>query len=363
MKSIVLTLIFLLALFTVIRANASEKEDTRLIVHPGVLEMRSGESGVNFTFGYLEGAGSGRKVWNIFPIRISLSSGDKQLDLGLNGLSFITRSGINIGKPVFIKGVKRGDVISLGGEVKVEGSVEGNIWAFGADIYLLPGSQVTGDVVSLGGNIEADRKSLIKGNKQAFPDFNLPFFGLLASEHSAATFLFIIEVLTIVLYLIILFLVIHFAAGHLGGLVDVMHNRWRGSLLYLGIAIILTPLLLLLLAGSILGILIIPLFGLFLIIATYLGCLGFSVRLGLWIRGAKETTPLSLYTSGLLGLLIIRGPVVLGILLTLLTSNLMQNIGRFMMMIGTAAFYLSCLYGLGCVLLKLRLKSNLAPAP
>ncbi len=363
MKSIVLALIFLLALFTVLRVNASEKEETLFTVHPGVLEMRAGDSSVNLAFGYLEGAGSGRRVWNLFPIRISLRSGDKHLDLGLNGLSFITRSGINIGKPVFIKGVKRGDVISLGGDVKVEGSVEGNVWAFGADIYLLPGSQVSGDVVSLGGNIEADRKSLIKGNKQAFPDFNLPFFGLLASEHSAATFLFIIEVLTIILYLIILFLVIHFSAGHLEGVVDVMHNRWRGALLYLGIAIILTPLLLLLLAGSILGILIIPLFGLFLLVATYLGCLGFFVRLGLWIRGAKETTPLSLYTSGLLGLLIIRGPVVLGILFTLLTSSLMQGLGRFMMMVGGAALYLSCLYGLGGILLKLRLKSHLAPAP
>lgn len=356
MKCIVLTLIFLLALFTVLRVNASENEESRLTVHPSVLEIRGGDSRVKFAFGYLEGAGDGKKAWNLFPVRILLSSGDKRLELGLNGLSFITRSGINVGKPLFIKGVKRGDVISLGGEVKVEGSVEGNIWTFGADIYLLPGSQVTGDVVALGGNIEANRKSLIKGNKQAFPDFKIPFFGLLTSEHSAATFLFIIEVLAITLYLIFLFLFIHFAAGQLEALVDSLQRRWRGSLLYLAIAIILTPLLLLLLAGSILGILIIPLFGIFLLAATYLGYLGVSVRLGLWIRGVKEITPLSLYISGLLGLLIIRGPVVLGILLTLLTSNLLQNIGRFMMMIGGAALCLSCMYGLGGVLIRLRQK-------
>ncbi len=367
MRRIVFVVIGLLALFTLLRLHAAggdeagETKETRFLIHPGVVEFEGEESGARIAFGFLEHSGPGGqgRTWNIFPIRISLRSGGKRFSLGLNGLSFITRSGLKIGKPIHIRNVEPGDIISIGGEVTIEGTVQGDVWTLGANIILLPGAVVTGDVVTLGGTIEADKRSHIKGNKQALPDIKIPFLGLLTSDNSAGTIYFLIEVLGIFLFLILLFLAVHFFGNHLTGLNGVLASQWQGSLLYLVLALLLLPAIVLLLVSSIVGIILIPFVFIILIVLAVLGYLAAAVRLGRWIRRrGEDESGLFIFTSGLLGLLVIKGPAVLGILLSLLTSDLLKGIGRFLVSVSSIFMAAAVLYGLGGALKYLRIQAK-----
>ncbi len=366
MKRILFFVIGLLALFTIIRAYAQGQEaegQNRYIIHPGVLEFEGIEGGARLAFGFLERSqedGPGR-TWNLFPLRLSLRAGKQSFLIAMNGLSFLSPTGLRIGRPVTVRGLKRGDVVSIGGDVTVEGTVEGDVWTLGADIKLLSGATVKGDVVALGGTVEAERRVQIEGNKQSLPNVKIPFLKLLSSEHSAATFRFIIEILGVLLFVLVLFLFVHFIRGHLVGLDSTLSSSWKGSILYVVLAVLVVPILVALLVVSVIGILLIPFLSVAVMILAYLGYVGVAVRLGLWMRKAGEAArPGDLYTSGLLGLLVLKGPVLLGILFTLLTAEFFQGVGRFLSVIGTIAVLAATLYGLGGALQYLRSQARSA---
>ncbi|UCF97675.1 MAG: hypothetical protein JSV89_21280 [Spirochaetaceae bacterium] len=358
MKRILFALIGLLALFTIIRAYAQEQEgESRYVIHPGILEFETTEGGARLAFGFLERSeerGPGR-TWNLFPVRLSLRAGKQSFLIAMNGLSFLSPAGLRIGRPITIRDVKRGDVISIGGDVTVEGTVEGDVWTLGANINLLSGATVAGDAVALGGTVEADRRSKIGGNKQSLPNIKIPFLSLLSSEHSAATFRFIMEIMGVCLFLLLLFLFVHYGHGHLSRLGGVLSSRWKSAVLYLVLALLIVPVLIALLIVSVVGILIIPFISILVMFLAYAGYLAMAVRLGLWLRkSSPEVAPAAAYTTGLLGLLVLKGPVLLGILFTLLTADFFQGLGRFLSAIGTIAVAAATLYGLGGVLQYLR---------
>jgi hypothetical protein len=357
-KRILFAVIGLLALFTIIRAYAQDQEvENRYIIQPGIVEFQSTEGGARLAFGFLERSeeqGPGR-TWNLFPLRLSLRAGGQSFLIAMNGMSFLGPEGLRIGKPLTIRGVKQGDVISVGGDVTVDGTVEGDVWTLGANIKVLPGATVAGDAVALGGNVDADRRSKIGGNKQSLPNIKIPFLNLLSSEHSAATFRFIMEILGVCLFLLVLFLFLHFAPQHLSGLGAVLSSRWKGSILYLVLAVLIVPVLAALLIVSVVGILVIPIFSIALMFLAYLGYVAVAYRIGLWLRkGSSDVGPAGAYTSGLLGLLVIKGPVLLGILFTLLAADFFQGIGRFLSVVGTIAVAAAAVYGFGGVLQHLR---------
>jgi hypothetical protein len=361
-KRILFAVIGLLALFTIIRAYTQEAQgDTRYIIHPGMLEFQTVEGGARLAFGFLERSqeeGPGR-TWNLFPLRLSLRTGKQSFLIAMNGLSFLSPHGLRIGRPVTIRGVKRGDVVSIGGKVTVEGTVEGDVWTLGADINVLSGATVTGDAVAVGGTVNADRRSKIGGNKQSLPNIKIPFLNLLGSEHSAATFRFIIEIMGVCLFLLVLFLLVHFAGGSLSTLAGGLTTHWKGSILYLVLSLLMVPLLIALLIVSIIGIMMIPFVSILLMFLAYVGYVAVAVRLGLWLRKVSpDFGPGEAFTTGLLGLLVLKGPVLLGVLFTLLAAEFLQGLGRFLSAVGTAAVIAATLYGFGGVLHYVRAQAR-----
>jgi hypothetical protein len=107
----------------------------------------------------------------------------------------------------------------------------------------------------------------------------------------------------------------------------------------------------------------VPFVAVAVMVLAYLGFLGFTVRLGMWMRGLAPDAPAgAAYTSGLLGLLVIKGPVLLGILLGLLDSAPFQAVGRFLFGLGAAATIAAALYGFGGTLRYLRSQAGGPPA-
>jgi hypothetical protein len=359
-KKIVFAVMGLLALFTILRSyGQAVSGGTRYVLQPGLLEIDTAEGNTRIAFGLLERAGGTPRSWSLLPIRVEFRSGAQRLSLALNGLSLLSPSGLRAGRPVRITGQKQGDVISVGGRVTVDGTVHGDVWTFGADVALQPRALVTGNVVALGGVVRAERGALIRGNKYSLPNIKIPLLRLLASGNSAATFRFLIQAFGALLYLLVLFLAVHFAREPLAGLAGSLASRWKGAILYLVLAVFLIPLAAALLVATVLGIVVVPFLAVAVLLLAYLGYLGATVRLGLWLRRLPADAPAAAaYTSGLLGLLVLRGPVLLGILLGLLASGLFQVLGRVLFAVGTAATLVAALYGFGGTLSFLRARGG-----
>jgi hypothetical protein len=95
-----------------------------------------------------------------------------------------------------------------------------------------------------------------------------------------------------------------------------------------------------------------------LIIVTYVGFLGVTVRLGQAVTKGGSETPARVYTAGLLGLAIIRGPSLLGRLLSLSTAEAIIAVGGFFKVVGAVALFLSLLYAFGSGLVAVRATSR-----
>ncbi|MBN2442167.1 MAG: hypothetical protein JXJ04_12510 [Spirochaetales bacterium] len=356
MKKLALIIILLLAIFSILRAYTADGQ-SRFSVNPSLIEFTDNENEISIGFGLIDSAGDKTKTWEIFPIRVLLRSGKNRFYLGLNGLSLMTRSGVNIEKDMVIDKVYHGDVISFGGNVIVSSTVEGNIWVFSANVTLKQGAVVKGDVVTLGGTISQTGNVVIRGNKNSIPEFSIPFIGLLTSTQSAATLHLIIEFFGIILFLLILFLVLFFRQHSLKDHADALLASWRGALLYIFFSILIIPVLVFFLYISIIGVMIIPIIFLFIIIIAYYGFLGACIRLGsLFLRKGNDSMP-HLFLGGFIGLLVLKGPVLLGILFTLTASEILTVIGSFLAFLGSIALFIVVLYGFGATLINLRQRS------
>jgi hypothetical protein len=350
----------LLALFTILRAyGQGRQQDARFILQPGLLEFTTAEGSGRIAFGFLERGGG--RTWNLLPVRVTLRSGAQSFTLALNGLSLLAPGGLRIGRPMRITGQRKGNVISIGREVTVAGRVNGDVWTLGARVRLLPRAVVTGNVVALGGTILTERGARVRGSKYSLPNLKIPLLSLLSTGQSATTLRFLVELMGILLYLLVLFLTVHFALERFTGLTGALGSSWKGALLYLVLALVLLPVVIALLWATIVGILVVPFLALALLILGYLGYLGVTVRLGQWLRRRKpEADAGETYTSGLLGLLVVKGPAVLGILFGLLAWETLHVVGRILFVIGTAEMVAAALYGFGGLVRFLRLQRQSA---
>lgn len=354
MKKLIYLIIALLAIFFVLRAQAEDREHNRFTVHPSLVEFNGEDSGLGIGFGLVESDGEKSKTWNIFPLRIVVRSGEKRFYLATNGMSFLTRSGINFGGDLVVKKIHKGDVISVGGPVSIQSRVEGSVWTFGADISVTSAGEVTGDVVAVGGQIEEQSGSKIIGNKQSIPHMAIPFLGVLTSPQSAETLLFLIDLFGVLLFLMVLFLVVHFKQTNLLDITRLTTENWKGSLLYLFLGIIVLPIFCVLLIVSVVGIFLVPVLLIVLIGLTYFGFIGTSARIGQVFMGTEPGSAVRTYLGGLLGFFIVRAPTLLGRLLSLLTSEVFHAIGGFLKVIGTIMLACIVLYGFGVSLVYLR---------
>ena len=331
--------------------------ETRLAVYPGLAELQSGSERARVAFGLLDASGEGRRLWSVLPIRITLQSGDQALQIGLNGLDFLTRTGVHIGRELRLRGVSRGDVLSLGGDVEVSGRVEGSVWTFGSDVRLLAGSVVRGDVAALGGTVRAEPGAVVAGESRSLPAFRIPYLGWLTSPHAADVLRLLVEAFGLVLFLFLLFLLIQLGRPLLTRLLGALASGWRESVLMLALAVVLVPLLVAFLVLTVAGILVVPFLLVLLLVLGYAGYLALATRLGMWIRGGADDSPFALYVSGLLGVLVLKGPVLVGLLLALLATGGLAGLGRFLASLSTAIAAAAGLYGLGGALSWLRHRS------
>lgn len=319
-------------------------------MHPGLVEIGDGTSSLGLAFGLLSGWDGERGLWNVLPLRLTVRSGEKSLTLGMNGLSFLLRGGVRLGRPVLVGIPVQGDVISIGGRVTVDARVDGDVWTLGADVALTPKAEVSGRVVAIGGKVAASARARVAGGITALPELKIPFLGALATTASVPLIELGREALGYLLLAFALFAVSYYLRTHTQGLVQSIPSAWRASLLTVVVALVAVPVLVVLLVVSVFGIFLLPVLALLLIAAALDGFLALAARIGAAVRAGTGTDSLHLFTSGLLGLFLFKAPAMVGALLPLIRSELAGRIGEILRIVSLGLTAAGFLYGFGAFL-------------
>ncbi len=337
------------ALPVVVAAQTSEEAPARrLSLYPGAIQIREGDLAIDVAFGVLDEADE--RAWNFLPIRVAVSGEQGGATLAINGLSLLTRNGVRFGRERVVDVSLEGDVINVGGSIVVTGDVRGSVWAFGGDISLGPSSRVSGDVISVGGQVTSEAGAVVVGNVQSLPGLAIPFVGSLSSPQAAITFRFIIEALSTLLFLLVLFLVVHFGSPALVGTATAVARRWKDALLYLLLSVVVVPVAIALLAASVVGLVFVPLLAMGVVAIGYLGLLGVSVRAGTLFRSPVDGAAGPLYLRAVLGYALLKVPMLVGLLFQGLTATLLIDIGVVLSAISSVLIGAAAAYGFGATL-------------
>jgi hypothetical protein len=353
MRKLVLTIVALLALFSALRAytQAVPAPVAGVKLHPGLVEIGDGAARLGIAFGLLTRPADRSGSWNLLPIQLTYTSGDKSVAIGLNGLTFLLRGGASVGKPVKVDAPRSGDVISIGGRVSVDARVDGDVWALGAGVDLGPRAEVTGNVVAIGGVVSAAAKSVVHGSVSQIAQLKIPFIGMLGTEMSAQVMGFARQGLAFLLLGFALFLSAFYRETHTRGLYQSLPSGWRSSLITLALSLVLVPLLTVLLVASVIGVFFLPFLAMALVLLGLDGFLALCTRLGGWLRlggadaAAGGPKSLFLFTSGLLGLFLVKSPALVGILLTLVRSKAAAAAGDVLQLVSLGLLAAGLLYG------------------
>jgi len=364
MKKLVLTVLGLIALFSALRAHTESTVPAGMALHPGLVEIGDGSTSIGMAFGIMEKSGQEPSTWSLLPLRLVYRSGDTNVTIGLNGLSFLLRGGMTVGRPVRVDSPRNGDVLSIGGKITVNSRVDGDVWVVGADVELSPRADVTGDVVALGGRIAAAQGAIVRGSVSQVPEIKIPFLGILGTQFSVQVLATGRQLLGFVLFGFALFLGCFYREGHARMLYQSIPATWREAVITLAVSLVVIPLVTLLLVVSVIGIFFIPVIAFVVILLALDGFLMICVRLGATLRrldlAQSRNVPLSLVTSGLLGLFIVKLPALVGIFLTLLRSGATSLVGQVLQVITLAAISVGMIYGFGASMAFARRRSTKA---
>ncbi len=346
MKRLVLIIIVLLAIFSVIRAYTQDTaaRGPGIGLSPGLIEVESGNGTLGISFGLLESVAGG--AGNMLPLRIVYSDGSTNLSIGLNGLSLLL-GGANVGRPVSIDSPRAGNVLSVGGVVTVDSRVTGDVWAFGSDIILLSNADVSGNVVAIGGRVRADPRAQWRGTVSSLPRLRLPFLGTLGSGPSAVAVELAREALLFLLAALLLFLGSFFLTPQFAGIARSSTRLWRQTLVIAALGVLVVPASVILLIVSVLGVFFLPFLILAVLLVAFAGYFALAARLGAGLRRGSAGSAIFLFTSGLLGLFILKAPALAGIVLTLVNSNVAGAAGQVLRMVSLWATLVFLVCGFG----------------
>ena len=373
MRKLVITILVLIALFSALRAytqaagvgaSGTQAGTVGVGLHPGLVEISDGTTSIAVAFGAMEKTGSEPATWSLLPLRLVYRSGDASVTIGLNGLSFLLRGGVSVGRPVRVDAPRTADVVSIGGKVTVNSRVDGDVWTLGADVELTPRAEVTGSVVALGGKVTAGPGATVRGSVSQIPQVKIPFLGFLGTQFSVQVLATGRQLLGFVLLGFAIFLTCFYREGRSRMLYQSIPASWRESVITLAVALVAIPVVTMLLVVSVIGIFFIPVLAFVVILFSLDGFLMLCVRLGGLLRRLdleqSRNVPLSLVTSGLLGLFILKLPALLGIFLTLLRSGTTTLLGQTLQVITLACVSAGMLYGFGAAAAFARRRSTKA---
>lgn len=280
----------------------------------------------------------------------------------------IRGSVVAIGGSIIIEGHVVGDVVSVGGNIRVEdgASVAGDAVCVGGSLELYSGSSVRGDAVSVGGKINEEEGAYVAGDTVSVGFIPSIFFKGLSSPFAFRAMDVTGHAIKVLIVLLLAWAAAALMPARVRRMVDYAGSSvWLSALVGLAVVIAL-PLVLILLVVTLIGIplaIILPIaFAVASIVAYAVGAGLLGYRFGSRLV-SKAPGELSLAQAVLLGVIIVGVVRLVGKLLGL-SSPVLWPLSTALGIVGVLAGLFIYLAGLGSLLLtRFGAKPQPAAAP
>ncbi|MCX5726560.1 MAG: hypothetical protein NT030_05210 [Candidatus Saganbacteria bacterium] len=228
---------------------------------------------------------------------------------------------------VVAKGETVKDAISVGGSVIIRGEVTGNAVSVGGTVTLRPTAKVLGDAVSVGGKVAKEEGAEVLGNiVQVSPIEIMPFTpGAQAVSKIGLGILVGFGIIVFSSFLILALIITALFSRYVGNVSAKVEKEGLKSFLYGILGVILSWLIILVLALSLVGLAFIPLFILLVLGAVFIGYVAVAQLLGkkithLFRRPGRpmwlEVT-IGIIALGIIHLIPILGAIIIAIAATM----------------------------------------------
>jgi hypothetical protein len=260
---------------------------------------------------------------------------------------------VSIGQDLVIEEgeIVEGDVVSIGGDLTVKGTVEGDAVSVGGKLTVTPTAVIGGDAVSMGGTLDISPEADVGGEKVAvegdIPGLKgikwLGVLGHAASDFTKRVVDVVKEVVFFAFLMLVALLLTAFLPRQFGRVEEHLAGDFpRSTLAGVGIMILL-PLALVLMALSIIGIPLIPIVILAAVVALLVGYVAMARIIGRRLVGDRHVM-----FQIFIGLLVLYGATLLGGVLSL-PGGPMETVGGVFSGVGKIIFIAASGIGMGAV--------------
>ncbi|MDP3025746.1 MAG: hypothetical protein Q8O10_09465 [candidate division Zixibacteria bacterium] len=216
---------------------------------------------------------------------------------------------VKFGKDITVEEGEKvsGDIVAIGGDVHVKGTVEGDVVSIGGNIYVTSTGVIEKDATSVGGDVKKEPGAVIKGQTQGLGFLPGSFFGFHPGAFWNRGIGFIFTFFKILFLFFLSIIALALVPGNIQKIKDeVSRNAWKSALIgFLGEILILPVFILLLITiiGIPVAILILPLF---ILIAMILGYASVSLIVGEKLKQNTNLKPQTQMLTLALGILAVE---------------------------------------------------------
>jgi hypothetical protein len=182
---------------------------------------------------------------------------------------------IKMGSDISVEsGSKTGSIISVGGQVTIEGTVDGDVTVIGNALVLGKEALVTGNATSLGGIIVKGRGARILGNQTEINYSNLmaSITSVLNEEWEGWSWIFaIMQIAMFMCIIIIALIVVILIPGPIQVIASTIRNDTLRTSLWSILGVVMIVFVAVMLAISVIGIVLIPLEIIMVVCAAFIG--------------------------------------------------------------------------------------------
>ena len=294
----------------------------------------------------------------------------------------VNRDIVKMGRDIVVEEYEEvdGDVVAIGGDVTVEGTVCKNVIALGGDVFVASTGVIEGDATSIGGDVEKETGAIIRGERigisffpkrlfkpippRGFPFIHMFRFPPFVGFHGFALFTGIIK---IILFLFLGIVVISIVPKNVTKVKDKIKQDFLKSALIGFVAEILILPIFILLIVTVIGIpvalLVEPLF---ILVALILGYTGVSYFIGEKLREGTSLKPETPMMTLIIGILVVESVLLLARVVGVF-GHYLFGFSWILTFIGWMIWYVAVTVGFGaCILTRLGTRPKevrLAEAP
>jgi len=224
----------------------------------------------------------------------------------LKGLESENESVLKVGGNIEIPvGVEVKSAVAIGGSVTVYGRVAEDVVAIGGSVYLKETAIVDGNAVSIGGKIDTSPGAVVRGDLStiAFPG-EVSISGLF-SRSGILRGLAFFNFLSFLGFLVLTVILVALFTPHLGKISAAVEKQgWRNFLVGLIVMLLFIPVIVML-AVSIMGIVLIPIWMILVIAGAIIGYIGVSHYIGKRILYLLKVVGKPMVVETLLGVIVL----------------------------------------------------------